>query len=45
MYLFCNSSNNIQIFVKILTGEAITLEVEPSDTIQNVKAMIQVLLC
>ncbi|XP_038635472.1 ubiquitin-40S ribosomal protein S27a-like [Scyliorhinus canicula] len=30
-----------QIFVKTLTGKPITLEVEPSDTIENVKAKIQ----
>ncbi|XP_063518176.1 uncharacterized protein LOC129032914 [Pongo pygmaeus] len=30
-----------QIFVKTLTGKTITLEVEPSDTIENVKAKIQ----
>ncbi|KAB0387837.1 hypothetical protein FD755_002793, partial [Muntiacus reevesi] len=29
------------IFVKTLTGNTITLEVEPSDTIENVKAKIQ----
>ena len=31
----------MQIFVKTLTDKAITLEVEPSDTIENVKAKIQ----
>ena len=31
----------MQIFVKTLTGQTITLEVEPSDTIENVKAKIQ----
>eukprot|EP01051_Picozoa_sp_SAG22_P019235 SAG22_NODE_3490_length_1683_cov_2.236742_1_plen_375_part_01 len=31
----------IQIFVKTLTGKTITLEVEGSDTIENVKAKIQ----
>lgn len=34
----------MQIFVKTLTGKTITLEVESSDTIDNVKAKIQVLL-
>ena len=34
----------MQIFVKTLTGKTITLEVEPSDTIENVKAKIQVRL-
>ncbi|KAL4562485.1 hypothetical protein LXL04_034691 [Taraxacum kok-saghyz] len=32
---------NMQIFVKTLTGKTITLEVESSDTIDNVKAKIQ----
>lgn len=31
----------MQIFVKTLTGKTITLDVEPSDTIENVKAIIQ----
>ena len=31
----------IQIFVKTLTGKTITLEVEPCDTIENVRAKIQ----
>ena len=31
----------MQIFVKILTGKTITLEVEASDTIENVKTKIQ----
>ena len=31
----------MQIFVKMLTGKTITLEVEPSDSIENVKAKIQ----
>ena len=30
-----------QIFVKTLTGKTITLDVEPSDTIENVKTKIQ----
>jgi len=42
----CGSSSSIQviimqIFVKNLTGKTITLEMEPSDTIYNVKAKIQ----
>ena len=32
---------NMQIFVKTLTGKTITLDVEPSDTIENVKQKIQ----
>ena len=35
----CRSS--MQIFVKTLTGKTITLEVEPSDSIDNVKQKIQ----
>ena len=31
----------MQIFVKTLTGKTITLEVETSDSIENVKAKIQ----
>jgi len=31
----------MQIFVKTLTGKTITLEIESSDTIANVKAKIQ----
>uniref|UniRef100_A0A453N4X6 Ubiquitin-like domain-containing protein n=1 Tax=Aegilops tauschii subsp. strangulata TaxID=200361 RepID=A0A453N4X6_AEGTS len=36
-----SSSSKMQIFVKTLTGKTITLEVESSDTINNVKAKIQ----
>jgi len=35
------STSTMQIFVKTLTGKTITLEVESSDTIENVKAKIQ----
>ncbi len=35
----------MQIFVKTLTGKTITLEVESSDTIDNVKSKIQVQRC
>lgn len=31
----------MQIFVKTLTGKTITLEVEPNDTVENVKTKIQ----
>ena len=31
----------MQIFVKTLTGKTITIEVEPTDTIENVKTKIQ----
>ena len=34
-------AGNMQIFVKTLTGKTITLEVESSDTIDNVKSKIQ----
>ena len=33
--------NKMQIFVKTLTGKTITLEVEGTDTIENIKAKIQ----
>uniref|UniRef100_A0A2N9GHZ0 Ubiquitin-like domain-containing protein n=2 Tax=Spermatophyta TaxID=58024 RepID=A0A2N9GHZ0_FAGSY len=36
-----HSISQMQIFVKTLTGKTITLEVESSDTIDNVKAKIQ----
>ena len=32
---------NMQIFVKTLTGKTITLDVEPTDTIEDVKGKIQ----
>jgi ubiquitin len=31
----------MQIFLKNLTGKTVTLDVEPSDTIDNVKQKIQ----
>ena len=31
----------MQIFVKTLTGKTITLDVEPSDTIENVKQKVR----
>ena len=51
-YSFCRTCQTIvqfikkhyttmQIFVKTLTGKTITLDVEPSDTIENVKQKIQ----
>ena len=33
--------NIMQIFIKTLTGKTITLDVEPSDTVENVKTKIQ----
>ncbi len=35
------SASAMQIFVKTLTGKTITLDVEPSDSIENVKTKIQ----
>ena len=40
-FSYYNKLKNMQIFVKTLTGKTIALEVEPSDTIDNVKAKIQ----
>ena len=31
----------MQVFVKTLTGKTINLDVEPADTIENVKSKIQ----
>lgn len=31
----------MQIFIKTLTGKTLTLDVDPSDTIENVKGKIQ----
>ncbi len=31
----------MQIFIKTLTGKTITIEIEPSDTIENIKQKIQ----
>ncbi len=35
------TTSAMQIFAKTLTGKTITLDVEPSDTVENVKAKIQ----
>ena len=45
LFVACYCFRKMQIFVKTLTGKTITLEVEPSDTIENVKAKIQVSDC
>ena len=36
-----DDAESVQIFVKMLSGKTITLEVEGSDSIENVKAKIQ----
>ena len=41
LHLGLRLRGGMQIFVKTLTGKTITLEVEPSDSIENVKAKIQ----
>jgi len=38
---FASSVSAMEIYVKTLTGKTITLEVESSDTIENVKAKVQ----
>ena len=41
LHLVLRLRGGMQIFVKTLTGKTITLEVESSDTIENVKTKIQ----
>ena len=41
LHLVLRHRGGMQIFMKTLTGKTITLEVKPSDTIDNVKAKIQ----
>ena len=41
LQLVCRIQGGMLIFVKTLTGKTITLEVKPSDTIENVKEKIQ----
>lgn len=38
---YIDSQPLMQIFIKTLTGKTITLDVEPGDTIENIKAKIQ----
>ena len=41
LHLVLRLRGGMQIFVKTLTGKTITLDVEPSDSIENVKTKIQ----
>jgi len=41
IYIYIYNIKTMQIFVKTLTGKTITLEVEGSDSIENIKAKIQ----
>ena len=41
LHLVLRLRGGMQIFVKTLTGKTVTLEVEASDTIENVKSKIQ----
>jgi ubiquitin C len=41
LHLVLRLRGGMQIFVKTLTGKTITLDTEPSDTIESVKAKIQ----
>ena len=42
LWLYAKKQQKImQVFVKTLTGKTITLDVEPSDTIENIKQKIQ----
>ncbi len=40
-YYYTTTKMTMQIFIKTLTGKTITLDVDPSDTIQNIKQKIQ----
>lgn len=42
LHLVLRLRGGMQIFVKSLTGKSMTLEVEPTDSIENVKTKIQV---
>lgn len=41
MYMFTSTVYGMQVFIKTLTGTTITLEVEPNDSIDAIKAKIQ----
>jgi len=41
LHLVLRLRGGMQVFVKTLTGKTITMDVEPSDTVENVKAKIQ----
>ena len=41
LFIFTTTSYSMQIFIQTLTGMIIILEVEPSDSIENVKQKIQ----
>jgi ubiquitin len=41
LLLTAGAADAMQVFVKTLTGKTITLDVEPSDTIENVKTKLQ----
>ena len=41
LHVVLRLSGGMQIIVKTLTGKSLTLDVEPSDTIENVKAKVQ----
>ena len=41
MVMICGVASAMQIFVRTLTGKTVTLEVESSDTIENIKSKIQ----
>ncbi len=41
IHLVLRLRGGMQIFIKTLTGKTVTIEVEPSDTIENVKVKLQ----
>ena len=40
-HIHYNKLKNMQIFIKTLTGKTITLDVEPSDSVESVKEKIK----
>ena len=41
IYVLLRLRGGMEIFISLLTGNKLTLDVEPADTIENVKAKIE----